>query len=576
MTDPAVPLTTTRPSRGYWQIVIDQFRQSRWSVIGLVLVGLFFAIALFAPFLALNKPFFWVQDGVWSSPFFREFFAPADTTEPILTAFFNYALLLILPLYLTLRFVPAWARRPSILAVAVMLAIPFFRVEPRNIPQNFRILREAGRGRGWMPLIPYGANEVGFGNLVAPSWHFGTSDVRQEHVRFWTPFAGAVVGAEGTDTPPGRIAVALPPDILTLLREAGTELEVDPDLDRRLRDTRRRLVEIPPGEVRALVEAELRDVEAEHAAEVARVEASRERVLRALSRVLLTRVVFTKSELEALPLPDEAWEFLDIDTLAPPARQRVQHMALQVSLGRPMTAPVFPRRKFEDDKPGYHLLGTDYVGRDVLVRMIHGARVSLAVGFVSVGLATLIGLALGATAGYFGGWTDMVISRVIELMMCFPTFFLILTLIAVMEKRSILNIMIVIGITGWTGTARLIRGEVLKQKRLDYVASAQALGASSPRIIFRHILPNAIAPVLVGVSFGIAGAILTESGLSFIGFGVAAPTATWGELLNQGRNGPLINWWLVIFPGVLIFLSVTAYNLVGEGLRDAMDPRLKR
>lgn len=575
MTDPAAPLTT-RPLRSYWQIVMDQFCRNRWAVGGLVLVGIFFTIALFAPFLALNKPFFWIEDGAVSFPFFREYFAPADTTEPLLTAFFNYVLLLLVPVLLVLRLAPRSARRLLLVTVALLLLIPFWSVSPRNMPQNFRILRQEGKGRGWMPLIPYGANEVGFGALVAPSWYFGSSEVGQDHIRFWGLFAEAIVGAEGTSTPLGRIAGALPEAEMALLREVGVELEVDPDVELALRDTRQRLIETPPGEERTLLETQLREVEAAYEAEEERIGETREKVILALNRILLEEEVFGPADLDALVLPDEAWEFLAAERLLPRQRQRLQHMALQATLRRAMIEVPFPRRKFEDDKPGYHLLGTDLVGRDVLVRMIHGARVSLAVGFVSVGLATLIGLVLGAMAGYFGGWTDILISRLIEIMMCFPSFFLILTLIAVMEKRSILNIMVVIGVTGWTGTARLIRGEVLKQKRLDYVASAQALGATSSRIIFRHILPNAIAPVLVAVSFGIAGAILTESGLSFIGFGVAAPTATWGELLSQGRNGPLINWWLVVFPGILIFLSVTAYNLVGEGLRDAMDPRLKR
>ena len=153
---------------------------------------------------------------------------------------------------------------------------------------------------------------------------------------------------------------------------------------------------------------------------------------------------------------------------------------------------------------GYNLLGTDEVGRDVFVRMLYGARVSLSVGFFSVGIATILGVIVGSLAGYFGGWTDIIISRIIELVICFPTFFLTLTIIAFLEKRSILNIMLVIGLTGWTGTARLIRGEILKQKQLDYVTGARALGARSHRIIFYHILPNAISPVLVGISFGIA------------------------------------------------------------------------
>ena len=227
------------------------------------------------------------------------------------------------------------------------------------------------------------------------------------------------------------------------------------------------------------------------------------------------------------------------------------------------------------DSTRYSYLGTDEVGRDVLARLIHGSRVSLAVGFISVGIATVIGLIVGSVAGYYGGWVDIIISRCVEIMMCFPTFFLILTIIAFLDQRSIINIMLVIGLTGWTGTAMVIRGEILKQRQLDYVTAIRSLGAGSARIIFRHILPNAIAPVLVGISFGIAGAIAAESGLSFLGLGVATPTATWGELLLEGRDSPLPNWWLSVFPGAAIFLSMTAYNLVGEGLRDAMDPKLR-
>lgn len=230
----------------------------------------------------------------------------------------------------------------------------------------------------------------------------------------------------------------------------------------------------------------------------------------------------------------------------------------------------------ENERTGYNLLGTDEVGRDVMVRMIYGARVSLSVGFFSVGIATMLGIIIGSIAGYFGGWIDIAISRVIELIICFPTFFLTLTIIAFLEQRSILNIMLVIGLTGWTGTARLIRGEILKEKQLDYVTGARALGAKPYRIIFYHILPNSLSPVLVGISFGIAGAILSESGLSFLGLGVATPTATWGELLNEGRDSPLSNWWLTMFPGIAIFIAMTTYNLIGEGLRDAMDPRLKK
>jgi peptide/nickel transport system permease protein len=221
-----------------------------------------------------------------------------------------------------------------------------------------------------------------------------------------------------------------------------------------------------------------------------------------------------------------------------------------------------------------HLLGTDDRGRDVLARMIHGSRVSLSVGFVAVSIYTVIGIFLGALAGFYGGRVDMIVSRIIEVMMCFPTFFLILALLAFLP-RNIFMVMVVIGLTGWTGVARLVRGEFLKQRKLDYVTAGKAIGASNLRIIFYHVLPNSLAPVLVSATFGVAGAILTESSLSFLGFGVPPPTPSWGDILSQSKQYIDFAWWLTVFPGAAIFLTVTAYNLVGEGLRDAVDPRLK-
>ncbi|MBN2331764.1 MAG: ABC transporter permease [Deltaproteobacteria bacterium] len=219
-----------------------------------------------------------------------------------------------------------------------------------------------------------------------------------------------------------------------------------------------------------------------------------------------------------------------------------------------------------------HLLGTDELGRDILSRMIWGARISLKVGFVAVGIATLIGTFLGTMAGYFGGIVDTMIMRLVDLMLCFPSFFLILTVIAMLEP-SIWNIMAVIGITGWMGVARLIRAEILSIREREFILAARSQGASNLRIIMQHILPNAMAPVLVSATLGVAGAILTESALSFLGIGVQPPTPSWGNMLTAGKDNLEYAWWLSLFPGLAILITVLGYNLLGEGIRDALDPR---
>lgn len=222
-----------------------------------------------------------------------------------------------------------------------------------------------------------------------------------------------------------------------------------------------------------------------------------------------------------------------------------------------------------------HFFGTDDLGRDVFTRMIWGARISLAVGFVSVGISTFIGIILGSIAGYYGKYTDLIIMRFVDIMLCIPGFFLILAVIAFLGP-NIFNIMIIIGLTSWMGIARLVRAEFLSLKEREFVLSAKASGASDFRIIFAHILPNALAPVFISAVLGVAAAVLLESSLSFLGLGIQPPTPSWGNILTDGKSNIEIAWWLSVFPGLAILITVLGYNLLGEGLRDALDPKFKK
>lgn len=221
-----------------------------------------------------------------------------------------------------------------------------------------------------------------------------------------------------------------------------------------------------------------------------------------------------------------------------------------------------------------HVFGTDTLGRDVFSRIVYGSRISLEISFIAIGITVLIGLIFGSIAGYYGGRVDYIVMRFVDIMLCFPTFFLILAVIALLEP-SIYNIMAVIGLTSWMGVARLVRAEILTLKERDYVLASKIMGASDLWIIVRHLIPNAIGPVLVSTTLGIGGAILVESSLSFLGIGVQPPTPSWGNMLIDGKSTLGVAWWLTIFPGIFILMTVLAYNLFGQALRDIFEPRLR-
>jgi len=261
-------------------------------------------------------------------------------------------------------------------------------------------------------------------------------------------------------------------------------------------------------------------------------------------------------------------------------------LGLGIVLGMAVTAVLAPwLAPWDPEEPNLkailvppssvHPLGTDALGRDVFSRLLYGARVSLWVGFVSVGISVAIGVALGLVAGYFRGPADEIIMRGVDVMLCFPSFFLILAVVAILEPSLVL-IMVTIGLTSWMGVARLVRAETLSLRERDFISAARLAGTRPLGIMLLHILPNALAPVLVSATLGVAGAILVESSLSFLGLGVQPPHPSWGNMLMEGKDVLEIAPWMSLYPGLAILVTVLGYNLLGESLRDHLDPRLRQ
>ncbi|MBM3255409.1 MAG: ABC transporter permease [Candidatus Omnitrophica bacterium] len=236
----------------------------------------------------------------------------------------------------------------------------------------------------------------------------------------------------------------------------------------------------------------------------------------------------------------------------------------------PLLSPYDPAAINQDNllsaPSSAHLLGTDSLGRDLLSRIIYGARISLSVGLVAVGIATLIGLSIGCLAGFYAGFLDMLLMRLVDVMLCFPTFYLILAVTAI-AGPSVFNIMLIIGLTSWMGVARLVRAEILSLKEREFIQAATAIGATHFRIILRHLIPNALTPILVNATLGVSAAILIESGLSFLGLGVQPPTASWGNILIESKSTLGVAWWITVFPGLSILITILGFNIFAEGLK---------
>ncbi len=251
-----------------------------------------------------------------------------------------------------------------------------------------------------------------------------------------------------------------------------------------------------------------------------------------------------------------------------------------VTILAPLIAPFDPAAQGDIVTTRYlapsaeHLMGTDKFGRDIFSRVLWGSRISLTIGFLAVAISITLGVAVGALAGYFGGWVDTVLMRFTDMMLSFPRLVLLIVVIALFEPSPGL-VITVLGLTGWMGTSRIVRGEVLSLREREFVQAARALGMGDARIILRHVIPNTLSPVIVSATLGIGLTILTEAALSFLGLGVQPPTASWGNMIADGRDALITAWWIATFPGLAIVFTVIAFNLLGDGLRDALDPRLR-
>lgn len=540
------PFLTAEP-RTYWDVVLGQFRKNRISMISLWIIVLLFLLSAWAPLIVEGKPLIWHEAGETSYPLLEWLLAPTRTPFSV-EYLFNYFLFL---------------------TVTVPLALLIVHRVGKTIGWSRQVRRR------WSGLALLGACIAGYLPFVGPGTYERPATQaelardpdrktrREFHIlRRWKLVnRDYLLDQEKLDASRGDYAL-FPLFAQDPLLQTGSQLH-------------------PPGTYALFSGTLWREVEVEF------LGAPAANVSRVALRASTNSVAGSALQLQGLPencrvaladgcatppVGETRWFYgdlsRDVGTDASAASSSVVRFHLHIRAHRPVPGHTHRLR---------HCLGTESEGRDVLARLLHGGRLSLSVGLVAVALEALLGILIGGIAGYFRGWVDILISRFMEIVMCFPSFFMIITLIAVMEERSIILVMVVIGVTGWTGFARLTRGEFLKLAEQDFVHSARALGCSNSRVMFKHMLPNAMGPLLVSLAFSVAGAVGIESSLAYLGFGAPPPTASWGEMVRQGMAHVAEGaWWLMFFPGFLIFLTLCVYNLAGDGLRDAMDPKLRK
>ncbi|MBE7462841.1 MAG: ABC transporter permease [Planctomycetes bacterium] len=583
MAEAAAPQSAAATESGgasYWDLIWGQFRKNRLAMLSATVILLLFGVAAWAPVLANGRPIYWSEPGpggehVASWPLLTWLAAPTD--EVSVDYLFNY--FFFVTLAVPLLCVPVWwfsragavapkrARRRLLGAFGAALLVSFV---PFLAPGMYD--RAASTAEREDPVLAERLarleKEYADGNLETEAYDRQKKELTIfREFRLWRPwrldkrdYLGdyEFLTQSGKDVTAWTALVAHDPLSPTrkILHPPARYVRVEGD-DYFVATAHVLKDRVSPGVNLVAFEAKIEGVDGDSVrlSGAPGVVVAGDEPLQLAAKALAGK---------------EAWligRLLErVQPAAKPGEEPVKTWDLQLAAVRSSLDGLVTYR---------HRLGTDREGRDVLARMLHGARISISVGFVSVAISVLLGILIGGMAGYFRGWVDIAISRLIELMICIPTFFLILTILAMVEKRSIFDVMLIIGLTGWTGVARLVRGEFLKLAEQDFVQAARALGCSAGRVMFRHLLPNALGPVLVSAAFGVAGAVLTESSLSYLGFGAPPPTPTWGEMISQGKEFIEQAWWLLLFPGLSIFLTVTVYNLAGDGLRDAMDPRMR-